>query len=132
MTKPLEKDPELGRVLYPHERMEWGEYIQKYSRGKGDPGPTREEFEEIQRKVYELALEEMGCDFEGDDLFEVSLVNIHTHYRPQWVPVPCSGLGASVEALEEELQMAHFNLQVAMSEFDRAYRTLRWKKECTP
>lgn len=118
------------RKPYPHERLGWEEFLKRYSReDTSDHGMTEDQVYEFERELYEKCLEAVGCDFEGDNLFDLSLVLLRDYEKPHWQPVPRTMMDSTEAEYIAAEDVAHFNLTIAMDDYRRARVGLKFHRE---
>lgn len=118
------------RTPYPSSRMSYEDYLAKYSKGDTmESGLSEDELYEFERELFERCLEVLGCDFERMNLFHLQLVIRNTHDRPNWVPVPVVGMDATEATYFDALKVTEYNLSVAHSEFQRAWRGMEFYRD---
>lgn len=89
---------------------------------------TDDEFKYITIEVHKLLRELGGVDADGDMNLTFTLPNPSKEYTSHFQYIP-KNIDHSIKDAEKELDVAHFNLNVAMDQVNRAVRTLKFYKE---
>lgn len=114
--------------------------LKKLERRKKAAEPDRGELDLFVKQVLRIAGVLYGRDCDGHPHIEAILWDNRTHRLPSYAPVPqeqevVEGDGqevddvTEVEAAYRAMDVAQLNLSQANSQFDNAYRRLRWAQD---